>query len=104
MIIKIPKWAETGHLRVILNGIETVAYKEFGDSPIMTKVTRCTKCGECCMDLGIGHELADDEGKCKYLVHEEDIWYCNAGGRRPANCLPCPVGEYGCPITYKEQK
>lgn len=104
IVIKIPEWAADGQLRVLLNGIELVAYKEPGDSPVMVKTVRCTKCGECCMDLGVGHEKADDEGKCKHLVHEDGKWICNAGALRWYGCVADPVGQYDCPIEYKEQK
>jgi len=101
MIINIPDWAKDGYIKVILNDMELVAYKEPGNSPIMIKTVRCNNCGECCLDMA-GSDLADEEGKCKYLQFDNHNWKCNAGGRRRTSCLAEPVG-YNCSCAYKEQ-
>jgi len=106
MIIKIPKWAEDGHLQVLWNNMETVAYKSNGKkSPIMVKPEkgRCNQCGECCLNGGIKD---DDEGKCIYLRLENNKWKCNAGGLRNVNCFGDPSKQLipDCSIFYEEQK
>ena len=108
MTIQIPEWAQDGHLRVLWNNTETVAYKLNGkDSPIMIKPEsgRCNMCGECCLDIGVGNSMADDEGKCIYLVFEMGKYRCNAGGKKLVSCLGDPSKEtyLDCSIVYEEQ-
>jgi len=102
--IEIPDWAMDGYLTLIHNKMETVAYKEPGKSPWMVKASRCNKCGECCLDLGIGHSLADDEGKCKYLVKQKSEYLCNAGTVRQMGCLGDPTKEMysDCTVEYRK--
>ena len=62
--LDLPDWTDDGYIKIISN-TELVAYREHGtDRPWMVKVGRCSKCGECCLNVGAGFPYADDEGKC----------------------------------------
>jgi len=106
IILELPDWAMAGQLRLVLNDMELVAYKEPGlDSPWFIKTGRCNNCGECCLFVGETTLVpTDEEFKCAYLTKNGDKWLCNAGAFRPAACLGDPSKDLypDCSVEYKQ--
>jgi len=100
--IELPDWVENSTI-MILSNQELAAFKQPGKN-WKVKKTRCTKCGECCLDIPKKHTPfgSDDEGKCNALKKNGDEWICTAGQRKPWVCLGDPLKENvpTCEIEY----
>jgi len=98
--LELPDWAK-GTI-TIHNDMELVAYQIPGKR-MKVKKTRCTNCGECCLNVPDGHFSwgIDEEGKCDRLEKQGDKWVCTAGREKPFNCCTV-VSEENCDIEWEE--
>jgi hypothetical protein len=100
MRIDLPKWTEGRHI-YILAGIELAARKTGPDWE--TKVSRCSHCGQCCMNVPDGWPEGRNNktGNCKHLIFTGKDWMCDYGGDRPFSCCISDGERTDCAIKWK---
>lgn len=91
--IKIPKWAEKRHLRVMA-GVDMLAYKLGHTNILRVKKVKCNQCGDCCRGLTKRWIYpTTDDGTCVYLAPDNPgTWKCT--------CEPVP---YHCFMGSQEK-
>ncbi len=105
--IDIPEWAQKRHI-YIMAGIEMLAYKLYGEDVVHIKTARCSRCGECCMNLGLGsEEPIGPDGNCIHLDKVGGQYVCGLHIRRPFGCsvgMQKKGSHPSCTVEYKEVK
>lgn len=90
----------------ILAGIDLIAEKLRGDK-WKIKVSGCSMCGKCCMDLKKDHPFPVIDKQCIYLVNPEgygDKRICGLRINRPHGCaISNPTADY-CTVKYEYVK
>ena len=90
----------------VFAGIDLIAEKLRGDK-WKIKVSGCSMCGKCCMNLSKEHIFPVIDGRCIYLVNPPgygDKWICSLGVNRPHGCaVSTPTADY-CTVKYEYVK
>jgi len=87
-------------------GIDLIAEKLRGDK-WKIKVSGCSMCGKCCMNLKEDHIFPVIDGRCIYLEKPPgygDKWICSLGVNRPRGCaISTPTADY-CTVKFEYVK
>jgi len=105
--IELPRWAKDRNIYV-LAGIELLAYRLRGGK-LMIKVSRCSKCGKCCMNLKPIRKIFPPivDGKCVFLTKQGPEYICGLGVMRPHSCnigVPSKDKIPECTEVFEEYK
>jgi len=102
--LEIPEWADERHIYVMA-GIEVAARKSAHEKDFKVKVSRCSNCGDCCRNLGVGWGMGRKEnGECIHLEADGPQTRCGLLGDRPFFCGVGlqQKGRYPhCTVEYK---
>lgn len=108
IVLDLPDWVNERHIYVMA-GIELAAYKLYGEDKFHIKTSRCSQCGECCMNLtqSAGVPIGQD-GHCLHLIAIGSKNECDLRLYRPFGCSTGMQrkGEFdhpSCTVEYKEQ-
>lgn len=98
----LPPWARDQQISIIAGMEMLVEY--YPGQKIKLKTERCIKCGGCCMTFPGTVFGQDEEGKCKMLVKEGDLWICDAKYDKSFRCLQDPnkINDPDCAIQHDE--
>lgn len=87
----------------IFAGIDLIAEKLRGDK-WKIKISGCSMCGKCCMNLKEDHPFPIIDGQCIYLENPPGYgykWICGLRVNRPQGCaVSNPTAEY-CTVKYE---
>ena len=99
--IDVPDWANDGRTIRILAGIEEVA-KRLKDGTWMIKVSRCVRCGKCCMNVPKEWPRGEKDGNCKHLQFYANEYLCDLGSHRPFSCCTGDGWEEECSMEWEK--
>lgn len=109
MELKIPEWGEDRFVFILLGRECYMVYDPLAGA-WYRKVTRCNKCGKCCLgpfreDWPFGTQIIDGEEYCGGIKKAGDEWFCEAS-IAPFSCirdLPNQLVEHpDCVIEYEK--
>lgn len=90
----------------VFAGIDLIAERLRSDK-WKIKVSGCSMCGKCCMNLKKEHPFPVIDGQCVYLVNPSgygDKWICGLGVNRPHGCaVSTPATDY-CNVKFEYMK